>query len=239
MVGRRHQQRPCGRRGLAQARAWSRRSCLAMIGTRRADRREAPRRCGPVPATARRSPADALASQQRAHRPPHHRLAARSGSAPSCPCRTAAAKSSRPGPRSGEHDRGIASRLEPGDDLPPRAACSVICASRTAWKIRLTSVHQATSTRPASGRPNSKRRDEDHHVRVAPRGDQPELAVERPPDVDFHAVEALDRQALDHPLRDIAADDHPQHHGRVDRRRAAARRRRGHAPTPTTRRAGG
>src|SRR3954447_6218390 len=37
----------------------------------------------------------------------------------------------------------------------PRAACSLACASRTAWKNRLTMVHHATATKPASGRPNS------------------------------------------------------------------------------------
>ena len=36
--------------------------------------------------------------------------------------------------------------------------------------------------------------------------------------MDFHAPEALDRQALNDALRHIAADDHPQHHCRVDRR---------------------
>src|SRR6185503_19364309 len=38
-------------------------------------------------------------------------------------------------------------------------------------------------------------------------------AVERAPDMDLQAAEALDRNAFDDPLRDIAAHDYPEHHG--------------------------
>ena len=61
-------------------------------------------------------------------------------------------------------------------------------------------VHSATSSSPMSGRPNTSDDDQDHHVGVAPRGDQPELAVDRPPDVDVHPV-AAHEDALDDPLR--------------------------------------
>src|SRR6185369_6048661 len=97
--------------------------------------------------------ADILGRQQRAHRTAHHRLAAdRDQCLQISPVRFS--ESIAPGPRTGEHDRGVfhvSSQLTTGC---PRAARSLACASRTAWKIRLTIVHHATNTRPVSGLKN-------------------------------------------------------------------------------------
>src|SRR5690349_12944544 len=83
---------------------------------------------------------------------------------------------------------GIANGVEDqADDRPPR------------------DQHQ-----PAVGTTDEQGRDEDYHVGIAARGDEPELAVDRPPDMDMHAPELTHEGALDNALGDISADDRPQ-----------------------------
>src|SRR4030095_8890017 len=61
-----------------------------------------------------------------------------------------------------------------------------------------------------------ERSNEDHHVWVAPRRDEPEFAVDRLPHMDVHAAEAPHEDPFYDPLRDVAADDRPEHHRRID-----------------------
>ena len=58
--------------------------------------------------------------------------------------------------------------------------------------------------------------DKDHHIRVAARGDRAETCCRSAARRGFRS-EPLDEDSLDYPLRDIAADDRPQHHRRDDR----------------------
>ena len=168
-----------------------------------------------------RTALDFRRGEQRRDRPRHHRHAADRDQrlqvgAMRCGERIGA------GPRPGQHQRGPAAHASQLMTCRPRSARALACASRTAWKISDRIVHSATSSIPRSGRPNSSDDDQDHHVGVAPRGDQPEAAVDRLPDVDVHPV-AAHEDALDHALRDIAEHDRADDQQFVDRDRRAAR----------------
>ena len=67
-----------------------------------------------------------------------------------------------------------------------RAASSAACRIWTACTTRQIAVQTATSSKPMSGRPTRQRAGQQDQVRIAPRGDQPEEAVERPPGVHLH-----------------------------------------------------
>src|SRR5205085_9403758 len=99
------------------------------------------------------------------------------------------------------------SRFQPGDDLPASAQNLVRLGEPDGVEEQADDRPPGHELQSEVRAPEQQAGDEDHHVRIAPGGDEPELAVDALPDVDVHAAEALDEDALDDALRDIAADD--------------------------------
>src|SRR5438046_8487247 len=95
------------------------------------------------------------------------------------------------------------SRFQPGNDLLTMPGLLARLGEAHRMEDEADDRPQRDELEPDVGAAEEQRGDEDHHVRIAPGGDQAELAVDRPPHVDVHAVEALDEQAFDDALHDI------------------------------------
>ena len=165
---------------------------------------------------------DAVAGEQRRDRAADHRLA---GDRDQRLQVGAVARGERilARPRPGEQRSRSGRSCQPGYDLAARARLDRRLGQPDRVEDQREMVHKATSSRPTSGRREQQREEQDHHVGIAPRGDQPELAVDRPPDVDVHRRGGAGRCPRS-ALGDIAADDRPQQHGRIDRLERRGRR---------------
>src|SRR5437867_10360194 len=101
------------------------------------------------------------------------------------------------------------SRFQPGNDLLTMPGLLARLGEAHRMEDEADDRPQRDELEPDVRPAEEQCRDEDHHIRIAPRGDQAELAVDRPPHVDVHAAEALDEQTLDKALGDVSGDDRP------------------------------